>query len=313
MRRPILQSRAIRHADYSVDLSCTIIAPVGAGRGLVRGWPGCAEQARLEETMPPDHAALARDLIPAVLAAGACLLRWRAEGVAAEQKGDGSPVSRADREAEAIIEAALARVAPHLPIIAEEAVSAGRIPAFGSAAFLVDALDGTREYLHGGDDFTVNIALVEDSAPVFGLVLAPASGRLFVTTGAGRAAQAVVPPGRLAEALQPVLSPIATAAPDPRALRVLSSRSHRSRETEAFLARFQIASDTRIGSSVKFGLIAAGEADLYPRFGPTSAWDIAAGHAVLAAAGGSVKDLQGQGLRYGKPGFDNPHFVAAGE
>lgn len=267
----------------------------------------------------PDQALLARQLMPAILEAGACLLRCRAEGVTVEQKGDGSPVSRADREAEAIVLAALAQVAPDVPVIAEEAVSAGKVPDFGSLAFLVDALDGTKEYLRGGDDFTVNVALVADGLPVFGIVLAPASGRLFVTLGANQAAQARVAAGNLTAGYLPELQPIATAAPDTGALRLVSSRSHRSADTEAFLARFRIASDERLGSSVKFGIIAAGEADLYPRLGPTNAWDIAAGHAVLAAAGGVVTGLDGSPLKYlqnvrltASEPFLNPSFVAWG-
>lgn len=267
----------------------------------------------------PDHATLLRRLMPALLTAGACLLRCRAEGVAAERKGDGSPVSRADREAEAIVLAALAEAAPSVPVIAEEAVSAGTIPDFKDEAFLVDALDGTKEYLSGSDDFTVNIALARGGRPVFGMVLAPASGRLFVTTSPSSAAGAKLDPARLGGGLAPDLKPIETAEPDTRALRMLSSRSHRSGETEAFLRRFVIASDGRMGSSVKFGLIAAGEADLYPRLGPTSAWDIAAGHAVLTAAGGSVTRLDGSELTYldksrlsDPEPFLNPSFVAWG-
>lgn len=257
--------------------------------------------------------------MPALLEAGACLLRCRAEGVVSEEKGDGSPVSRADREAEAIVLAALALVEPTIPVIAEEAVAAGRIPSFGRAAFLVDALDGTKEYLTGSDDFTVNIALVEDGDPTFGMMLAPASGRLFVTLGAHEAAGGEVRPDRLTASFRPTLTRIETAEPDPGALRVMSSRSHRSPETERFLARFAVAQDIRIGSSLKFGLMAAGEADLYPRFGPTSAWDIAAGHAILAAAGGIVTTPDGKALKYLRKNemnrpepFLNPSFVAWG-
>lgn len=266
-----------------------------------------------------DYAALVRQLMPALLHAGACLLRCREEGVKAEEKGDGSPVSRADREAEAILLAALARFAPGVPVIAEEAVSAGQIPRFEDQAFLVDALDGTKEYLRGGDDFTVNVALVRSGVPVLGIVLAPASGRLFATVEPGRAAQAMVSADRLSTGDVPELFPIATVEPDAKAVRVLSSRSHRSAETESFLSRFGLGSDVRMGSSVKFGIIAAGEADLYPRFGPTSAWDIAAGHAVLAAAGGVVTTLDGKPLTYlakdrlSEPEpFLNPSFVAWG-
>ncbi len=266
-----------------------------------------------------DHASLVLKLMPALLDAGACLLRCRAEGVDAELKGDGSPVSRADREAEAIVLAALAHAAPQVPVIAEESVAAGQIPDFDTAAFLVDALDGTREFLNGGADFTVNIGLVENGVPILGMVLAPASGRLFVTLGPGEAAAALIPPDRLGAGFEPRLTRIATAEPDVRALRVVSSRSSRSKETEAFLGRFAVGRDERLGSSVKLGIIAAGEADLYPRFGPTSAWDIAAGHAVLAAAGGTVTRADGQPLVYldksrlgEREPFLNPAFVAWG-
>lgn len=266
-----------------------------------------------------DHAALCRCLMPAVLAAGACLLRCRAQGVEGERKADGSPVSRADREAEDIILAGLAAAAPGVPVIAEEAVSAGRVPVFGDTAFLVDALDGTMEYLGGGDDFTVNVALVVGGAPVFGMMLAPASGRLFVTLGPSRAAAAQVEPACLLDTTMPALVDIATTAAAPAGLRVLISRSHRSAETDAFLARLHIARTARLGSSLKFGIIAAGEADVYPRLGPTSAWDIAAGHAVLAAAGGTVTTLDGRPFTYldksrlaGPQPFLNPSFVAWG-
>lgn len=266
-----------------------------------------------------DHARLVHALMPALLEAGACLLRCRAEGVVSEEKGDGSPVSRADREAEAIVVAALARVEASIPVIAEEAVAAGRIPPVDRAAFLVDALDGTKEYLRGGDDFTVNIALVEDGDPVFGMLLAPALGRVFVTLGPQHAAGGVVRPEQLTADFRPDLAAITTAEPDLSALRVLSSRSHRSPETERFLARFAIFEDVRIGSSLKFGLMAAGEADLYPRFGPTSAWDIAAGHAILAAAGGVVTDPDANSMKYMEKGrmsrpdpFLNSSFIAWG-
>ena len=266
-----------------------------------------------------DHADLAFRLMPAVLRAGARLLACRAEGVAAESKADGSPVSRADREAEAIILDALAAVAPGVPVVAEEAVSAGTIPDFDDVAFLVDALDGTREYIKGGDDFTVNVALVERGSPVFGIVFAPAGGRLFATLGAQRAVAARVPPGRLAMTGWPDFTDIATAPPSAAGLRVLASRSHRSPATDAFLATVQVARQDAMGSSLKFGIIAAGEADLYPRLGPTNAWDIAAGHAVLAAAGGVVTRLDGKPLTYldksrlqhAEP-FLNPSFAAWG-
>ena len=266
-----------------------------------------------------DHAALAHALMPAVLKAGACLLDHRAQGVTAETKRDGSPVSRADREAEQIVLDALAQVAPGVPVIAEEAVSAGRIPSFDAAAVRVEALDGTREYIKGGDDFTVNVALVEHGFPVFGILLAPASGRLFATLGPRRAAAAQVAPESLAMSRTPQFHDIATVAPGPEGMRVLSSRSHRSAETDAFLSKFRVARQDHLGSSLKFGIIAAGEADFYPRLGPTSAWDIAAGHAILAAAGGTVTRLDGTPLTYldksrigALDPFLNPSFIAWG-
>jgi 3'(2'),5'-bisphosphate nucleotidase len=260
----------------------------------------------------PDHGQLVLQLIPAVLAAGEALLRYRAAGVSAEVKSDGSPVSAADREAEDILVAALEAHVPTMPVIAEERVAAGVVPPVTDRAFLVDALDGTREYLAGGDDFTVNVALVERGIPVFGLLLAPALGRLFATLGPSHAVSATFPPASLPVGQIPPLRDIVTVEPATNALRILTSRSHRSPATDDFLAAFPGASATRIGSSLKFGLIAAGEADIYPRFGPTSAWDIAAGHAVLLAAGGCVTQRDGTPLRYlQRPGdFLNPPFVA---
>lgn len=268
---------------------------------------------------PPPHNHLLRQLLPAVLEAGACQLQIRAEGFDAQSKSDGSPVTRADRETEAILTAALGRIAPGVPIIGEEAVNAGSIPAFDDIAFLVDALDGTKEFVRGGDDFTVNVALVRNHVPVFGIVFAPAMGRLFATAGEGQAVQGRIEPARLAGNAQVALKPISTSEPEARGLRVVSSRSARSQATEALLARFAIATDVRMGSSVKFGLIASGEADLYPRLGPTNAWDIAAGHAVLSAAGGTVTNTRGEPLTYldasrlhAPEPFLNPSFVAWG-
>ena len=266
--------------------------------------------------MPPlDHVTLARALMPAVLEAGATLLRYRAQGVEVERKADDSPVTAADRRAEAIVLAALAEAAPGVPVIAEEQVAIGRVPAYGRQAFLVDALDGTREFVAGGDDFTVNVALVEDGVPTFGIVLAPAAGRLFATFAPRRAVETRVAPDMMSDrraALE--FRDIATTEPDLGALRVLASRSHPAPGTTAFLQKLKVGRMRGVGSSLKFGLVAAGEADIYPRFGPTSAWDTAAGHAVLTAAGGTVTTAQGTPLTYlGTPGgFLNPPFIAWG-
>ena len=266
-----------------------------------------------------DHQALVQRMLASLLDAGAALLRHRAAGVDVEHKADRSPVTAADREAEAIVLAGLAAAAPAVPVIAEEQVSAGQVPAFTIHAFLVDALDGTKEFIAGNDDFTVNVALVEHGVPLFGLLLAPAAGRLFVTLGPARAAQARFAPADLqrdAARIAPSLAftDIRTANPDTRALRALASRSHLSAETERYLTRFQVASMGRVGSSLKFGLIAAGEADIYVRYGPTCAWDTAAGHAIMLAAGGEVTTVDGAPLRYlgNAPSFLNPPFVAWG-
>lgn len=264
---------------------------------------------------PIDHMRLASALMPAVLVAGAIEMRHYRSGVAVEAKADQSPVTIADREAEAVLVAAIAAVEPTIPIIAEEAVSAGRMPAIGSTFFLVDPLDGTREFIEQRGEFTVNIALVQDGAPVFGIVYAPATEELYVTLAPDRAAMARAAPREGPVTLDELgLTPIRTRQPDPSALIALASRSHSNPETEAFLGCYRIAKRTNAGSSLKFCAIARGAADIYPRLGPTMEWDTAAGHAVLLAAGGSVTTLDGAPLRYGNTarGLRNPHFVAWG-
>jgi len=262
-----------------------------------------------------DHTPLASALLPAVLTAGAIEMRHYRAGVVIEAKADQSPVTIADREAEAVLVTAIAAAAPTIPIIAEEAVSSGRVPAIGATFFLVDPLDGTREFIEQRGEFTVNIALVRDGVPVFGIVYAPATEELYVTLGPGSAAMAQVAPRDGPIALADLaLAPIRTRQPNPAALVALASRSHSNAETESFLARYRIAERTNAGSSLKFCAIARGGADIYPRLGPTMEWDTAAGHAVLLAAGGAVTTLDGAPLRYGNTasGLRNPHFVAWG-
>lgn len=262
-----------------------------------------------------DFSGLASALMPAVLAAGAIEMRHYRAGVAVEQKSDASPVTIADREAEAVLVAAIAAAAPGIPIVAEEAVAAGRVPEIGREFFLVDPLDGTREFIEQRGEFTVNIALVREGAPVFGIVYAPACEELYVTLATSSAAFARIAPREEPVALADIgLAPIRTRMPDPFAMVALASRSHSNAETEAFLGRYRIAARTNAGSSLKFCCIARGTADIYPRLGPTMEWDTAAGHAVLVAAGGSVTTLDGAPLRYGNTarGLRNPHFVAWG-
>ena len=239
--------------------------------------------------------------------AGEVILRVYATDFAVRGKDDASPVTQADEQAEASILEALAILAPDIPVVAEESVAAGRVPELASLAgrfWLVDPLDGTKEFISRNGEFTVNIALIERGEPLLGVVLAPALGRLF---GGCRGSGAFVEDaaGRRT---------IACRAVREAGLTVVASRSHGDAAVlDAFLAGRKVASLANAGSSLKLCLVAAGEADLYPRLGRTMEWDIAAGHAVLAAAGGSVRRIDtGEPLRYGKAGFDNPHFVASG-
>lgn len=258
-----------------------------------------------------DHAALARKLVDAVLEAGRIEMHHYTSGVAVETKADRSPVTLADKEAEAVLVAALEASAPGIPIVAEEAAALGRIPAVGDALFLVDPLDGTREFINQRGEFTVNIALVTKGQPVFGIVYAPAIGELYVTLSATRSATVSIQPS--ASGLDPgLLRTITTRTPDLKRLTAVASRSHMTPEGEAWLARLPIAARRDAGSSLKFCLIACGDADLYPRLSPTMQWDTAAGDAILRAAGGMVTTLDGVPLRYGQPNdrYRNPHFVA---
>jgi 3'(2'), 5'-bisphosphate nucleotidase len=227
-----------------------------------------------------------------------------------QHKADESPVTSADSAAEAIILERLAAAAPQIPIIAEEEVAAGRVPSVGAEFFLVDPLDGTKEFIQKRGDFTVNIALVRDGAPVLGVVYAPAKSSLFGgDVGANSAFRSSQDTDSGAIASR---SPIRVRAVPAAGLTVVSSRSHSTPETEEYLQSCRVADRVSIGSSLKFCLVAAAEADLYPRLGPTMEWDTAAGHAVLVAAGGSVWAPGGVPFRYGKPGFRNSFFIATG-
>ncbi len=228
------------------------------------------------------------------------------------RKQDASPVTAADHAAETIILARLATAAPAVPIIAEEEVAAGRIPATADVFFLVDPLDGTKEFIERRGDFTVNIALIRSATPALGVVYAPAKAQLFAgDVGAQRALRSAQSPDPPSGASNATREAIHVRRPPERGLTAVASRSHRTPETDAYLDRAHVVDLVSIGSSLKFCIIAAGEADLYPRLGPTMEWDTAAGHAVLAAAGGKVVTLDGAPLRYGKPAFRNPSFIAS--
>jgi 3'(2'),5'-bisphosphate nucleotidase len=233
---------------------------------------------------------------------------------AVERKADDSPVSEADRRAEAAIVARLSAAMPDLPIVAEEAVAEGRVPAVGREFLLVDPLDGTKEFVGRNGEFTVNIGLVRDGAPVAGVVLAPARGLAYAgcATGAWK--------GRTDDELAEVhdWADMRVRRSGARPVAV-ASRSHSNAATEEALASVDAGERRSIGSSLKFCLVAEAEADFYPRLGPTMEWDTAAGDAVLRAAGGTVVTLDGAPLRYGKTGvpgmrdLENPHFLAAGD
>ena len=235
-------------------------------------------------------------------AAGRVILKWRAAGATFARKPDGSPVSDADLHCEAFLLEDLSRTLSHLPVIAEENVAAGRVPRCGACFLLVDPLDGPREFAAGNNDFTINLALVEDGAATLGVVHAPAHGRLFMGFGPGEAWER-----RPAEETARRIG----VRRGRHEVRALASRSHGDAVTASLLARLAPAETRRLGSAIKFGLIAADEADLYPRFGPTMAWDTAAGQAVLEAAGGAVLAPDRTPLRYGAADFRNSSFVAA--
>ncbi len=265
--------------------------------------------------MRQELSGLAAHLAQIAFEAGKIILRHYEHGTEARVKEDSSPVTRADEEAEAVILAHLHALLPDIPVIAEEAMAAGQKPVPGERFFLVDPLDGTKEFIKHNGEFTVNIALVEHGAPVCGVVLAPAQGRAFVGDNAGGMGMAFELPAEPGKPLDIARAKAIRARIAPAdGLVAVVSRSHRDPKTEEYLAHYKIASMRDAGSSLKFCLVAAGEADLYPRLGRTMEWDTAAGHAVLAAAGGTVTQMDGSPFFYGKvaQNFANPYFIARG-
>lgn len=250
--------------------------------------------------MTIDYPRLLDELAEGAREAGEAILEIVRRGFEVESKHDSSPVTEADRAAELIILGMLARAAPGVPVIAEEQVAAGHIPAHDDIYFLVDPLDGTKEFVRGGDDYTVNIGLIERGSPKLGVVFAPATGLLhggcvgngaWIDEGQARASIAARPRGALTTAV--------------------ASKSHLNQATIDYLEAAVGKCDyVSVGSSLKFCILAEGKADIYPRAAPTSEWDTAAGHAVLIAAGGLVDGPDGEALRYGKRAFLNRAFVA---
>jgi len=244
----------------------------------------------------------AQELSGLARAAGSEILRLYGDEIAVELKSDESPVTAADQAAEDVILAGLAgELGLGHPVVSEEAAAAGYTPEVGAAFWLVDPLDGTKEFISRNGEFTVNIALIEDGKPVLGVVHTPALGEVYV--GA--------PDGAMVSR-DDDWTPIRCRPVPERGIVALVSRSHRTPEVDAYIERFDIGEAVSAGSSLKFCRVAEGVADLYPRLGRTMEWDTAAAHAVLAAAGGHVETLDGKPLTYGKDGFENPHFVAYG-
>ena len=247
-----------------------------------------------------DRARLVEELAEAAREAGEAIQEIVRRGFDVETKSDRSPVTEADRAAELIILAALARAAPGVPVIAEEEVAAGRIPAHGDTYFLVDPLDGTKEFVRGGSDYTVNIGLIERQQPTLGVVYTPASKTLH----AGLVGESAWLEAEGSRRL------IQTRAKCDK-LTAVASKSHLNQATVDYLEQAAGGcSYAAVGSSLKFCLVAEGQADIYPRASPTSEWDTAAGHAILLAAGGLVDGPDGSPLAYGKTAFLNRAFVA---
>jgi len=263
------------------------------------------------------YADLTRALCHIAFKAGMAIMAHyeSSEEIEVARKDDNSPVTAADQDAEDVILPALKTLAPDVPIVSEERAAAGDIPELdGGRFFLVDPLDGTKEFLNRNGEFTVNIALIEDGRPVAGVVYAPAKNRLFFGYGEGQAYETGITPSAARAFDLDSAKRISARKPGKDGLVVIASRTHRDTKTDEYLAAYKVKEFLAAGSSLKFCLVAAGEADLYPRHGRTMEWDTAAGHAVLASAGGSVCLLDGRPLLYGKTdrGLDNPHFVARG-
>lgn len=261
-----------------------------------------------------DHLKLADGLLPAVLDAGRVEMQYYESDIVVERKTDKSPVTEADRKAEAILLAALAELVPGIPVVAEEQAAAGRVPAFDDTFFLVDPLDGTREFINKRGEFTINIGLIAGGKPIFGLIYAPVLKRLFVTTEPKTALEFQLAPSQRATSLSGLSARKLMVQKPKGAVVAFASRSHRTEETDTFLERYGVKETRKVGSSLKFCMIAAGDANLYPRLGPTCEWDTAAGHAILSVAGGHVSRLDGTPLAYGKAEqkFLNPEFIAWG-
>lgn len=266
----------------------------------------------IARTVSIDRDAVAEIFAAIVIEAAAAVMAVYSGEIRARQKPDGSPVCDADEAAEAVILEELAKRLPDLPVLAEESFSRDAERPLGPAFILVDPIDGTREFLSRNGEFTINVGLVMKDSPCAGVVYAPALERLWI--GGTGASTCRVAPGRLLPPPERRQAIHVRPAPQNGLIAVVS-RSHANPATEAFLAKLPIMARRQAGSSLKFCLLAEGEADVYPRLGATMEWDTAAGDAVLRAAGGLVLDHERRPLRYGKAwaGFKNEGFIAWGD
>jgi 3'(2'), 5'-bisphosphate nucleotidase len=256
-------------------------------------------------------AALMEPLTDLVVRAGAAILSVNRLAMKTDGKPDGSPVTEADLAADRIIGEGLAWLFPDVPALSEECAHLAK-PPYGGSFFLIDPLDGTKEFVAGRNEFTVNLALVTNGTPLLGIIGAPALGLIWRGL-VGRGAERLTTGDGSARVAEPIHTRSLPKRGDPWIVAV--SRSHGDRRTEAFIDARPGAIRKQLGSAVKFGWVAEGGADIYPRFSPTSEWDVAAGHAVVTAAGGKVTDAQGADLRFGerREGFIVPEFIAWGD
>ncbi len=255
--------------------------------------------------MQLDRTALCEGITQIALEAGDEILDIYNRDFDVNTKDDSSPVTEADVAAEKIILAGLAKLTPEIPVLAEESAAAGNIPDLSGGLFwLVDPLDGTKEFIHKRGEFTVNIALIENGKPTVGVIHVPVKNTTYYASGPGDAL--IVEDNKPPRHIQTRDIPSG-------GLTVVASRSHRTPETDDYISNYKVADLISAGSSLKLCLVAEGKADLYPRLGRTMEWDIGAGQAILEAAGGVVEKLDGTTLNYGKEGHDNPYFVAKGK
>ena len=254
-----------------------------------------------------DYAKLTTEMRRLALEAGDAIMQiYGQDDFDVKSKSDNSPVTAADEAADALISAGLRAAFPNVTLVTEEQADSHSERA--DTFLIVDPLDGTKEFIHRRGDFTVNIALVENGVPTRGVVYAPAKGRMFYTTGEGIS---VEEKGALNKGAVGEQTPIRVSSPDNDALMIVASKSHRDQATDDYISKYSAKDMKSAGSSLKFCLVATGEADIYPRVGRTMEWDTAAGHAVLAGAGGRVVRFDDHApLTYGKDGYANPFFIA---